>query len=479
VPTRPLRIARLLAAAATVAAASPVHAGAQQIDTVYKGQVLGRLVTRGDSTFSYAAYIPRRYTPEHPAPLLLVLDPRGRADLAIQLMVPAAERLGWLVMSSYDTRGDDPKAPNEKAVNLMLRDALGAFKVDTSRLYLAGFSGTARDTWVFAYGAGGHVAGIISAGATLPGDSAWRRRYGGKPPFDVALTAGDSSFDDDEMLATLDSMRRLGAPMRAEEFAGDHRWPPVAVMSQAMGWLEARAMARGLRPMQRALGDSVFAIDSARAAALEAAGRPGPASDVWEEIATAWRGAHAVDYADARVAALSATARVNAWRAERDSLLRLTVPMEHAMGAQLSALRRRPGVPDLRKLNDDLRIAQYRQWSTDHTDSVRAAWAVRRLADLFVQVSYYEPEAYLAVGDDSRALGLLAIADEIHTRAPGVCRERARAYALRRDTEATLSELRCALAGGATTVDEIKSDRRYLFMRASDDFLDLISPPGR
>ncbi len=475
---RPLRIAIVAALAIVPAVVTATPVAGQVVDSAYKGSVIAPISAHRDSTFRYAAYIPHRYTGSAPAPLLLVLDPRGAAEESIQRMVPAAERLGWVVMSSYNTRSDVSTATNEKAVNLMLDDAFSAFRIDTSRIYLAGFSGTARDTWVFAYGAGGHVAGIISAGASMPGDSAWRRAFGGKPPFDVALAAGDSGFNADEVRSTADTLRALGAPLREDEFRGGHDWPPAAVLAQAMGWLEARAMARKLRPMDSLLVDSVFGVDSTHAIAAADSGRTGQAADRWAGIVVEWAGLHDLTGARAQLASLDAAPAVRAWHAERDSLQRRTRDVQIAMGTTLLAIRQHPGVPDLRRLADDLRIAQFQQWAADRQDSVRAIWAERRLGELYAQTSFYEPEAYLEVNDASRALSMLAVAEMIRPRSPGVCLERARAYALRRDSESTLDELRCALAGQAITIPEIERDPRYGFMRSLDAYANLIDKGG-
>lgn len=475
---RPLRTAATAALVSAATLATAVPAAAQVVDSAYKGSVLAPLVARRDSSFRYAAYIPRRYTGSAPAPLLLVMDPRGRADASVRMMMPAAERLGWVVMSSYDTRGDGASARNEQAVNLMLDDAFSTVRIDTSRIYLAGFSATARDAWVFAYGANGHVAGIISAGATMLGDTAWRRQYGGKPPFDVALAAGDSGLEYDDVLRTADTLRALGAPVRTDEFRGGHDWPPAQLLTQAMGWLEARAMARKLAPFDSLLVDSVFAGDSARAVALAHAGRTGDAALQWGAMPAAWAGLHDLAYARAQLASLDATPAVRAWRAERDSLQRSTPAVVAAMRTTLLAVRQHPGVPDLRRLADDLRIAQFQQWAADRQDSVRAVWAAGRLGALYAQVSFYEPEAYLGAADASRALSMLSVAEMIRPRSPSVCRERARAYALRHDAGSTLDELRCALAGKAISIQEIERDPRYQFMRSLDAYTDLIDKDG-
>ncbi|OYV72598.1 MAG: hypothetical protein B7Z72_04415, partial [Gemmatimonadetes bacterium 21-71-4] len=433
---RPYR--RFFAAfAAVLLAGGAPPVAAQTVDTAFQGTVLPRLTARTDSAFHYAAYIPERYRGTAPAPLLLVLDPAGRAVRAIARFAPAAERLGWIVLSSYDTRSDDPAAPNERAVNVMLADAFGAFSIDTSRLYLAGLSGTARDTWDFAYGSSGHVAGIISAGAAMPADTTWRLRFSGLPPFDVAMSSGTRGFNYEEVVSAERALRaaRAGSPthaaLRVDVFAGTHQWPPEPVIARQLGWLDVRAMARRLRPIDQALADSVFARDSVDATALAAAHRLGDAADRWAEIAAAWAGAHDVTFAATRAAQLAADPAVRPWRAERDSLVRTTPDYQRGIVKPLSDLRQRPGVPDLRRLTQQLNIVALQQWAADANDSLRADWAARRLSDVYAQVSLYEPEAYLAYNDADRALALLAVAEEIQGSTPRICRERARAYAVR------------------------------------------------
>ncbi|MHB1861641.1 MAG: hypothetical protein ACYCVL_01615 [Gemmatimonadaceae bacterium] len=471
--------------AAALLAGGARPAAAQAVDTAFQGSVLPRLTARVDSAFHYAAFIPKRYHGTAPAPLLLVLDPAGRAVPAIVRFAPAAERLGWIVLSSYDTRSDDPKAPNERAVNVMLADAFGAFSIDTSRIYLAGFSGTARDTWGFAYGSSGHVAGIVSAGAAMPTDTIWRRLFPGPPPFDVALSSGARGINQEEVVSTAAALRaaRRASPthaaLRVDVFPGTHQWPPEPVLARQLGWLDVRAMARRLRPIDQPLADSVFARDSADAVALVAAHRLGDAADRWAEIAAAWAGAHDVTFAAARAAQLDTDPAVRPWRAERDSLMRATPDYQRGIIKPLSDLRQRPGVPDLRRLTQQLNIVALQQWAADANDSLRADWAARRLSDVYAQVSLYEPEAYLAYNDADRALALLAVAEEIQGSTPRICRERARAYAVRHDADLTITELKCALAGHLIDLQEIRTDPRYQFMRSLDAFNELIDPtPG-
>ena len=75
------------------------------------------------------------------------MDPRGRALVPLSLFKDAAERLGYILLSSYNTVSDGAAEPNVRALDAMLQEAQEHFAVDERRIYLAGFSGTARMSW--------------------------------------------------------------------------------------------------------------------------------------------------------------------------------------------------------------------------------------------------------------------------------------------------------------------------------------------
>jgi CRP-like cAMP-binding protein len=81
-----------------------------------RGQVVPLVRSQHDTTQTYALYLPSTYDPGRSWPVVFVMDPRGRARLAIDLLVPSAERHGYVVLSSYDTRSDVATSPNEKAL---------------------------------------------------------------------------------------------------------------------------------------------------------------------------------------------------------------------------------------------------------------------------------------------------------------------------------------------------------------------------
>jgi poly(3-hydroxybutyrate) depolymerase len=184
---------------AAVICASAWHPCAGQVPG---GLLMERVTSTTDTSQTYALYLPPGYTTDHRWPVLFVLDPRGRALLALRLFEAAASRLGWVVMSSYNTLSDGPAEPNVNAMDAMLTSAQARLSVDPSRFYLAGFSGTARAALRFAVTLRGHVAGVIAAGGALGFELGGPETvFAGDSTFAYFGAAGTRDFNYEEVLA--------------------------------------------------------------------------------------------------------------------------------------------------------------------------------------------------------------------------------------------------------------------------------------
>ena len=71
------------------------------------GSVAQRLTAKFDPRFHYAAYVPPGYRQSAPAPLLILMDARGRAMVPLTIVRGIAARVGWIVLSSYETASAD------------------------------------------------------------------------------------------------------------------------------------------------------------------------------------------------------------------------------------------------------------------------------------------------------------------------------------------------------------------------------------
>jgi len=374
------------------------------------GRLEERVRSATDTSQTFALYLPPGYTTERRWPVLFVLDPRGRALLSLKLFQDHAARLGWVILSSYNTLSDGPPEPNVDAVNAMLAWAQAHPSLDPTRLYLAGFSGTARAALGFTVALRGHVAGVIAVGGALGfALGGPETAFAGDSTFAYFGSAGTRDFNYEEVLAMADRFRATRVPFRFVAFDGPHSWPPPDVCGDALDWLELRAMRGGLRMTDSGWVRERLAAELARAAELERSGHWPEALRLEDAIARDYARWPEARDAAGRAAALRSSSVLAKYEAEARRLAERDLHQGIELPKIFTWARSQREPPALEALAGKLRIAEL-QRTAAHGDSLEAASARRLLARVFVNLAFYEPRAYLANGSASRALRMLEAA---------------------------------------------------------------------
>ena len=259
------------------------------------GQTIDVVPCQADRNQSYALYIPSGYTPDKAWPLLLAFDARALGDVPVKRYQQAAEKFGYIVAGSNNSR-NGPVAPEYAAAKAMEADVTARFSIDPKRIYLAGQSGGARLALDLAIQARGRIAGVIASSAGLPPSMGVDVEL----PFVVFGTAGTEDFNYLE-LTRLD--RNVATPHRVRIFPGGHTWLPGELAMEALEWMEVQAMRTGTRPRDEAMIDSMLT-----ARTKELADAPGKAEAYYVNfsIATEFEGLKDVSayvQAEARMAA--------------------------------------------------------------------------------------------------------------------------------------------------------------------------------
>lgn len=199
-------------------------------------QDIRQLEVREHQGQSYWMFTPANYSADSAWPILYCLDPGARGRVPVELFAAAAEKAGFLVAGSNNSR-NGPMAPVHEAIGLMVRDTHQRYSIDDSRLYVAGFSGGARVALDWARN--GHIAGVIACGAGfgLPGPPK-------QIPFRLFATTGWDDFNHDELYRMSRELARRNVPHRFVEFQGDHEWMPAALAGEAFGFFLGRVPAQ-------------------------------------------------------------------------------------------------------------------------------------------------------------------------------------------------------------------------------------------
>jgi predicted esterase len=389
-------------------------------DSTYGGLFFPRISARTDSVQSYAMVLPPDYAPSRKHPLLLVLDPRGRALVPLAKFGPPAARAGFVVLSSYNSASDGPIEPTIDAINAMLADAWRALAVDPKRVYLAGFSGTARLAWRVAAELKGAVRGIIALCAGPPAPVAIAiAPLRGDSTFGVFAATGLEDFNHDEVVALDRQLALVGLPHRTIVFAGGHEWGPSSVAAEAVEWLTLREALTGSRPPDSSITD----YRSRRLGEVDALWAAGDSLEAIRRFRSLGRDLTG-DTVVARYAAGKERALARQTELEREEEHQIGRDREWTRRADeaLGSLKTTKPTPTTDRLAELVALARLIDDATDHQPIGLRSSARRRLAWLEVNASFYGPRSYLELRSWHEVLVLLDLARRIRPLGPEGCK---------------------------------------------------------
>ncbi|HEV7374128.1 MAG TPA: hypothetical protein VGN95_05400 [Pyrinomonadaceae bacterium] len=222
-------------------------------DEFAKGTIIESVACKQDAGQSYALYLPSNYTPEKRWPIVYGFDPGARGRLPVELFQEAAEKYGYILVGSNNSR-NGPNTNLNTILQTIWEDTHTRFQIDERRVYAAGMSGGARVALGFAHLSQGQVAGVIACSAGFPTNIAPSASL----PFIIYSTAGTDDFNEPELFQLDLTLEAFGIPHRIEMFEGAHGWPPHAFGMRAIEWLELQAMRAGRRARDDAFVDEQF-----------------------------------------------------------------------------------------------------------------------------------------------------------------------------------------------------------------------------
>ena len=354
-----------------------------------------------DPTQTYTLYLPAKYETSRKWPLLLVFDPGGRAARAAEVFREAAERFGWIVAASENSR-NGPWEPTLRAINAMWPALLGGYAVDEHRVYAAGHSGGATVAWLLAHQTG-RIAGVIASGQPNPQSEQSKSK-----PFAWFGSAGHTDFNLMEVKKIDEAQARTSSPHRMEFFDGGHQWPPSDLIVRALGWMEIVAMRDGRRPRDLDLVPMLLAEDMARAQMLEERGLVIEARRSYESIASSYTGLIDVGDAERRGRILESDDRFKAAKKMEERADRREQEQAIALARVLSRLTE-DEVPLVAELQSRLSLDALSKAS--HGQGYDAASASRSLALIRIQLSSIARE--LRDKHDARADVVQKVLDSI------------------------------------------------------------------
>lgn len=457
------RLALILLFSATLMAAEPE-----------RGKLVEGMASRLDPTQTYTLYLPTSYDAMKQQPLLFVFDPRGRGTFAAEIFRDAAERYGWIVISSNQTRSDDDGKANARAIRALLPEG-NRYASNPRRIYAAGFSGTAILSCAIGINTKA-LAGVIGVGGRLVEHI---------PPAKFSFAhygfAGDSDFNNREMRVIDEMLEREGKVHRFQQFAGGHQWLTPELAREAVEWMELLAMKEQRRARDAAFIDRLYTSDVAAANALDAAGQRVEALRRYREIVRTYDGLHAVDDALAAAARLEGDPAVRRelkeiakWDEFEERTIRDTFSQ---IGSIFARLREGDTLPTASVLARELRVSDLQRRA--RKESPEGATARRLIEALYTHTSYYMVEQLMAKREYELAAAVLGVATLIHADRWPAWYNLGAAYARAGNRRRALESLEKAVSLGLKDRSQLATDEDFASLRSEPRFEALLAPPSQ
>ncbi|MGC4056079.1 MAG: hypothetical protein QM757_45315 [Paludibaculum sp.] len=197
-----------------------------------RGQVIDRVEVLGNERQTYALFLPSNYSADRKWPLLVCLDPGARGKVPVERFAAAAEKYGFIVVGSNNSR-NGPMSVSAEAIMVLSEELPRRYAIDDQRRFACGLSGGSRVALSWAQAA--NLNGVIANAAAFgPGGIPKQR------PFSIYAVAGEDDFNYHELYSMALELGQRGWPVRFAEFAGGHEWLPAAQADEALQFLSGK-----------------------------------------------------------------------------------------------------------------------------------------------------------------------------------------------------------------------------------------------
>jgi dienelactone hydrolase len=431
------------------------------------GKVIGKVATRKDDRQSYALYLPTSYTPTKRFPIIYAFDPGAHGSLPVERFREAAEKHGYIVAGSNNSR-NGPDVPLSEIITAFLDDTQSRLAIDERRVYTTGFSGGARVAGLVAFSLKGQIAGVIGCGAGFPTQAKPTKDL----PFAYYGIAGSDDFNLTEVRQLARTLDGLSAPVHFAVFEGGHAWPPAVFCTEAVAWMELQAMKSGRRERDDKLIAELLIQQTDRLRADEVAKKT---FDVYlraDALAKDFQGlANVTEFAIKAEQLKNAKEVKEGFRREKadEQLEQKTLRDFYGLRERLKAEELRTAViSDLRSFLTGLR----KDTESSMPGSKRSI-ARRALANFWVLL--IEEAAQLRFQKKhSETAATLMLAAEIRPDNPQIFFGIARALALAKNRKDALEALKKAVEKGFSNLDELKTNPDLETIRSEQAYKQLI-----
>jgi len=443
--------------------------GAQMEPPFAPGQVSDHVKTVNDASQTYAIYLPTSYDPKKQYPAIYAFDPGGRGVAGVNAYKSAAEKFGYIVIGSNNSKNGLDAPALTTALNALWQDTHNRLSIDDKRVIATGFSGGARVASSLAV-ACKCIFGVIGDGAGfargVPTDKS--------VPFVFAGTIGVDDFNYPELRDLQKKLASSAVPNRTLTFDGGHQWAPEQVASDALEWMEVRETKAGVRPKDDVLLDAALRDLESRGDTFLAAKDYLAAHEAYAAAVADLSGLRDTSSAAKKLSALENSAEYKrAVKFDADA-----IDKQARLAGEINGLKQGLATADTRtdsleKIHE--RVQEMRTHFADAADSPERRLSRRVLNAVFVEAYEAATLRLEPAKNYEMALIELDLAAAVSPKSPEVPYQQARMYALKGDKKKAVQFLTKAVGNGFHDSSRINAETAFEPLRGDADFKAVIS----
>jgi dienelactone hydrolase len=229
------------------------------------GKIIDKVVNLTDPSQDYALYLPSGYNADKPLPVIYFFDAHAAGKLPLAKYQELAERNGYILIGSNNSKNGTTWEETQSIAAKLFSDSQQRLAINTSRIYLCGFSGGARVANALCILNGG-ISGVICCGAASPAANSKDPRSN----YTFLGICGTKDFNYIEMRKyDMVDLSGHGVKHAFIEFDGKHEWPDSGTMGEGFLWLELSAMRKDASLKNEAFIKENFDNYSKRISALQ------------------------------------------------------------------------------------------------------------------------------------------------------------------------------------------------------------------
>jgi tetratricopeptide (TPR) repeat protein len=432
-----------------------------------KGIIVDTIRCKSNPKFSYALYLPTNYSDVKKWPVIFVFDPGARGKVAVSGFVQAAEKLGFIIVCSNNSRNQLPENELSEAINSLFLDVEDRFSIDIRRIYTAGFSGGSRIASMIAL-QNKIVSGVIACGAGFPGESDFRNTLS----FSYIGLVGNRDMNYIEMCDLVKKMDNLGMNIEIRIFNGGHSWPSSDLLLEAVEWMELQAMNKGTKIKNPAFINAQFEKYNRKARLLLKNGKLTESALAFEYLikdfpnhVTSMKLNETLDSLEKSSGYIKA---LRNWNKNREWELE----MQNNLISKVLKQARAGSLPDSIRISvsSQIKMLRYLETTKDTNNQLTAS----RVLMLLNTVCFETGRTYFSLKQFKAASICYQVQSMVEPKDNSIQFLLAKVYALDNDTDNSLKSLEKAIKLGFNNRKLIESDPAFLPLKNQKKFRDIL-----